>query len=390
MKILNVNESLDRVNGGGGVERTFQMSRSLVKAGMECTILTTDLGLTKESVSALEGVNIIALPCINKRFYLPKFSISKIRIIIENVDIIHLMGHWTLLNAIVYLISRYLNKPYCVCPAGAVPIFGRSKFFKRFYNLVIGRKIFQNSSRILAVSENEIPHFMSYGVPLEKISVIPNGINKADFLANNVLYFRNKLDLEDMSIILFLGRLNVKKGPDLLLKAFNNIKDKLLDYHLVFVGPDDGMLNELKQMVDEYQLNDQIHFIGYLGGTDKSDAFHAADLLVIPSRQEAMSIVVLEAGISGTPVLLTDQCGFDDIEKIDGGKVVQATVKGIELGLIEILRDKDRLNSMGSNLKQFTNENFTWDYIIGKFLTLFGQILDVTEPKNIYGSSFEK
>jgi len=144
---------------------------------------------------------------------------------------------------------------------------------------------------------------------------------------------------------------------------------------LVFVGPDDGMLSELKQMVDEYQLNDRIHFIGYLGGADKSNAYHAADLLVIPSRQEAMSIVVLEAGISGTPVLLTDQCGFNVIEKIDGGKVVQASVKGIELGLIEILRDKDRLNSMGSNLKQYTNENFTWDSIIGKYLTLFGQIL---------------
>ncbi len=135
------------------------------------------------------------------------------------------------------------------------------------------------------------------------------------------------------------------------------------------------MLSELKQMVDEYQLNDRIHFIGYLGGADKSNAYHAADLLVIPSRQEAMSIVVLEAGISGTPVLLTDQCGFNVIEKIDGGKVVQPSVKGIELGLIEILRDKDRLNSMGSNLKQYTNENFTWDSIIGKYLTLFGQIL---------------
>ena len=216
---------------------------------------------------------------------------------------------------------------------------------------------------------------MEYGVSLEGISIIPNGVNNDDFLADDVLDFRKKLDLEDISFFLFLGRLNVIKGPDLLLKAFYNIKNNLQDFHLSFVGPDDGMLSELKQMVDEYRLNDRIHFIGYLGGADKSNAYHAADLLVIPSRQEAMSIVVLEAGISGTPVLLTDQCGFNVIEKIDGGKVVQASVKGIELGLIEILRDKDRLNSMGSNLKQYTNENFTWDSIIGKYLTLFGQIL---------------
>ena len=82
MKILNVIMSLDPVNGGGGVERTFQMSRAFVKAGMECTVLTTDLGLTKERLKDLEGINVIALPCLNKRFYLPKFSYKSIKKII--------------------------------------------------------------------------------------------------------------------------------------------------------------------------------------------------------------------------------------------------------------------------------------------------------------------
>ena len=381
MKILNVVTSLDP-DEGGGRERTIQMSRSFLKTGMECTLLTTDLGLTKESVKDLEGINVVALRCLNKRFYIPKFSFSKIRIIIENADIIHIMGHWTLLNAIVYLMSRYLNKPYCICPAGSLPIFGRSRIIKKFYNWVIGRRIIQNASCHVAISDNEIPHFLEYGVSLENISIIPNGVNNNDFLTDNALDFRKKLDLEGISFILFLGRLNVIKGPDLLLEAFYNIKNNLQDFHLVFAGPDDGMLSELKQMVDEYQLNERIHFVGYLGGADKSNAYHAADLLVIPSRQEAMSIVVLEAGISGTPVLLTDQCGFNVIEKIDGGKVVQASVKGIQLGLIEILRDKDRLKSMGSNLKQYTYDNFMWDSVIGKYLTLFNQILDVTEPNN--------
>jgi glycosyltransferase involved in cell wall biosynthesis len=382
MKILNVIMSLNPVYGGGGVERTFQMSRSFVKNGMECTVLTTDIGLTKDRVKDLEGINVVALRCLNKRFYIPKFSVSQIRIIIENVDIIHLMGHWTILNSLVYLLARYLKKPYCICPAGSLPIFGRSRIIKRFYNWVIGRRIIRDASCHVAISENEIPHFMEYGVGVDSISIIPNGINIDDFLADDELDFKKKLDLEGTHFILFLGRLNAIKGPDLLLKAFHNIKNKLEDIHLVFVGPDDGMLSELKQIVSGYKLQDRVHFIGYLGGADKSNAYHAADLLVIPSRQEAMSIVALEAGISGTPVLLTDQCGFNVIEKIDGGKVVQATVKGIELGLIEILRDKDRLKSMGSNLKQYTYDNFTWDSVIGKYLTLFKQILDVTEPNN--------
>ena len=83
MKILNVIMSLNPVEGGGR-ERTTQMSRSFVKTGMECTVLTTDLGLTKEHVKDLEGINVVALRCLNKRFYIPKFSFSKIRILFKN------------------------------------------------------------------------------------------------------------------------------------------------------------------------------------------------------------------------------------------------------------------------------------------------------------------
>ncbi len=375
MKILNVIMSLDPVKGGGGVERTYQLSKSLIKAGHQCSVLTTDLGLTKERIASMNGVQVIALQCLNKRFYFPKFSYKEIREIIEDSDIVHFIGHWTLLNAIVFKAVQSLKKPYCVCPAGSLRIYGRNKFLKLAYNFLIGRKMIRSASAHIGISVNEIEQFKEYGVSPQKVSIIPNGINPEELNSRDIDYFRNKIGIGNSPFILFVGRLNRIKGPDLLLKAFYNIKNNLQDFHLGFVGPDDGMLSELKQMVDEYQLNDRIHFIGYLEGADKSNAYHAADLLVIPSRQEAMSIVVLEAGISGTPVLLTDQCGFNVIEKIDGGKVVQASVKGIELGLIEILRDKDRLNSMGSNLKQYTNENFTWDSIIGKYLTLFGQIL---------------
>jgi len=60
------------------------------------------------------------------------------------------------------------------------------------------------------------------------------------------------------------------------------------------------------------------------------------------------------------------------------------------LGLNDILCDKDRLYFVGSNLKKYVNENFLWNFIIGKYLTLFDQIFDVTEPKNIYRNSFKK
>ena len=376
MKVLNINMSLDPVTGGGGAERTFQLSLSLIKAGIECTVLTTDLGLTSERIKAMDGVNVIALPCLLKRYYIPRFSYKQIKQLVERADIVHLMGHWTFMNALVYLAAHSLNKPYVICPAGTLPIYGRSRFIKKLYNWIIGSKIIRNANGHIAIAVNEINQFQDYGVEVNKISIIPNGINVEDFQAANIADFRRKYGLGDAPFMLFVGRLNSIKGPDLLLRAFCNVKDKFSNYHLVFAGPDGGMLSELKDMVIEFSASDRVHFLGYLGGADKSQAYHAADLLVIPSRQEAMSIVVLEAGITGTPVLLTDQCGFDDIDAIDGGGVVPATVDGISRGLIANLKDPVKLKLKGKNLKKYTLENFTWDSVICKYLTLFHQIFD--------------
>ena len=152
MKILNVNHLLDPVTGGGTAERTFQMSRVLVKAGVNCSILTTNIGLTTERMKALQGVEVIALHCLSKRFYIPRFSYRKIRKLVESVDIVHLMGHWTFLNALVYFIAGRLGKPYVVCPAGALPIYGRSRVFKAIYNYFVGKKIMDNAAGYIAIT----------------------------------------------------------------------------------------------------------------------------------------------------------------------------------------------------------------------------------------------
>ena len=75
------------------------------------------------------------------------------------------MGHWTILNALVYVICRRTRTPYVVCPAGSLPIFGRSKAIKRLYNWLVGRRIIGDAARCIAISVEEIEHFSDYGVP---------------------------------------------------------------------------------------------------------------------------------------------------------------------------------------------------------------------------------
>ena len=144
----------------------------------------------------------------------------------------------------------------------------------------------------------------------------------------------------------------------------------------MFAGPDGVRLESLKAMSLKTKIEKHVHFIGYIGGDEKSHAYHAAELLAIPSRHEAMSIVALEAGITGTPILITDQCGFDDVEYIGGGIVVPASVKGLQIGLNKFFNSKEELRSIGESLKDYVLENFTWDAIVKKYIELYEQIIN--------------
>jgi glycosyltransferase involved in cell wall biosynthesis len=376
MKVMNVNHVIDPVTGGGTAERTYQMSRSLAKVGVRCSIVTTALGLTPERRSELADVELFAYPCLSARFYIPKVTYGELRRLLAKVDMLHLMGHWTYLNALVYIAARRMKKPYVLCPAGSLPIYGRSRTLKKLYNLFIGRRIVADADGYIAITPDEIGQFRSYGVAPERVTVIPNAVNRAEFLDEDDAGFRRQYHLGNAPFILFVGRLNLIKGPDLLLKAFANLRDRLPNHHLVLAGPDGGMLSSLREVVSASGLDGRVHFTGYLGGADKSRAYHATEALVVPSRQEAMSIVVLEAGITGTPVLLTDRCGFDQVAAVGGGLVVPASVAGLQTGLVEMLADPARLQEMGRKLGKYTHEHFAWDSIVNQYIQLYRRILD--------------
>lgn len=194
-------------------------------------------------------------------------------------------------------------------------------------------------------------------------------------MSSDVVSFRRKFKLGENPFILFVGRLNPIKGPDLLLHAFCNLSEVLKDVSLVFVGPDGGMLAELRSLACQHGMESRIHFIGYLGGAEKSDAYHAADVLVIPSRHEAMSIVALEAGICGTPVLLTDQCGFDEVSAIGGGLVVPATVEGLQQGITAFFASPVMKQNAGINIKNYVSRHFSWDVIGQVYKSLYSRLL---------------
>ena len=375
MRVLNVNHTLDPVNGGGTAERTLQMSRFLVRSGIECTVLTTEEGFDSGSGARLAGAHVVAVPLLSRRFFVPRVAPRLMGELVAAADIVHLMGHWSPLNALVYRAARHLRKPYVVCPAGALRIYGRSRLLKRLYNLAVGTGIVRDASMCIAITSDEIGQFAQYGVGRDRIRIIPNGIDPAAFARADPAAFRASFGLGAHPFVLFVGRLNPIKGPDLLLEAFCSVKSALADFHMVFAGPDGGMLEALRETARVEGVADRVHFIGYIGGTDKTSAYHAASLLAIPSRQEAMSIVALEAGITETPVLLTNRCGFDVIDG-GGGKVVPATAEGIAAGLAALLGTPATLPAMGRALGEFTRGHYLWESVVRDYIALYCELIE--------------
>lgn len=374
MRVLHVNTDLDPASGGN-VERTIQMARWLVKNGIDCAVLATDRGLTPERLAALAGFEVVALPCLSGRFFLPLASFGVVRRLVARADVIHLIGHWSALNVLVFWYARRLRKPYVVCPAGALRIYGRSRVLKRLFNAVVGRRIVRAAAGHIAITRDELPEFARMGIAAERVTVIPNGVDPELGREIDDREFRARHSLGLHPYLLFMGRLNYFKGPDILLEAFLRLKDRFGDYHLVFAGPDEEMREALRASARAGGVADRVHLVGYVEGRMKSEAYHGCRLLVVPSRHEAMSIVVLEAGIAGKPAVITDRCGFDEIEAIGGGAVVAADAGSMAAGIARLLAlPEDGFQEMSRRMRDYTSSRYSWPAIAPRVIRLYRDI----------------
>lgn len=149
-------------------------------------------------------------------------------------------------------------------------------------------------------------------------------------------FLENHSDLEGKRLVLFLSRIQEKKGCDLLVEAFAQVAKMDSRLHLVMAGPDQvGWLETLRKQAEKLGIAERISWPGMLQGDEKWGAFYAAEVFCLPSHQENFGIVVAEALACGKPVLISnkvniwreiesDRAGFIDEDTVDG------TVRNLE------------------------------------------------------------
>jgi len=372
MKILNVIMCIDPHNGGGSVERICQLSKYLSLKGHSCTLLTTKKGFDINRANNLSGTNVVALPYLSERFMFPFKLVTWLYKNANKYDVIHLSMNWSIITAITFIYLKLSNKPYYFSAMGWLRIEGRARFIKHIYRILITRPLIRSAKKCIAVSNREINDYIINGAILKNIKFIPNGIESNAFIDNdNGALFRKKNNIDDRPLILFIGRIDFIKGPDLLIRAFSKVCKDFPNHQLIIAGNEIGFLSSLINESKLLNLDKKITFLGAIIGIEKLSAYKSADLFVIPSRFDSMTIVALEAAASGVPILITKECDFSELSNSSSGIEVAANEHEIEQGIRLALSDNDGLKKLAKNARKLIEEKYDWNIIVNKFIDIF-------------------
>ena len=201
-----------------------------------------------------------------------------------------------------------------------------------------------------------------FGLPYEKINVVPNGINTTVYNGLERDYdFRRKYAMDNEKIILFMGRLVYEKGVQHLISAMPKILSGYHDAKLIVAGKG-GMLDQLKEQVDAMGLGNKVYFTGYLNAKQVSKMYKCADVSVFPSTYEPFGIVALEAMLAGVPTVVSDVGGLNEIieHRVDGMKSYAGNSNSLADSILELLLNPELCDKITKKAKQKVKNEYNW------------------------------
>lgn len=201
-----------------------------------------------------------------------------------------------------------------------------------------------------------------FGLPFEKINVVPNGINVNMFSGIERDYeFRRKYALDNEKIILFMGRLVYEKGIQHLISAMPKILAGYHDAKLVIAGKG-GMIDELKAQVNSMGISNKVYFTGYMDSKQVCKMYKCADVSVFPSTYEPFGIVALEAMLSGTPVVVSDIGGLNEIveHRENGMKSYAGNPNSIADSILELLYNPQLSQEVVKKARNMVKNEYNW------------------------------
>ena len=380
MKILHIIPGIEQDCGGPG-KVAIALCQAISQLGFE-----TDLVSTKDP---LDRYNLIDFESIKNRVKLfnrwkqQHFAFSSalgqwFSHNLKQYDLVHIHSIFNYPSSAAAAYARKFNIPYLITPHGMLEPWALSyKSWKKriVYDLIVKRELKQ-ASTIQIIAEPEANSIKSLGIETP-LTLIANGIQKQNFekLPAPELFYQQFPATRGKTIIFFLGRIDPKKGLDLLAPAFATLNQQFPHTHLVIAGKATPYNLEFFDIVKEYFVRanciEAVTFTGQLSGNIKYAALATADIYVSPSYSEGFSMSILEGMAAGLPCVITTGCNFPEAAARDAAYIVNTDPQEIARALSQCVSNPQQARHMGRRARQFIFENYTWEQLAKKLINVY-------------------
>jgi glycosyltransferase involved in cell wall biosynthesis len=220
---------------------------------------------------------------------------------------------------------------------------------------------------------------LAFGVPKEKLIMIPNGVNPQEYANKktiNLSRFRGRFALPKEKVVLFVGRLVYEKGIHVLVNSLPKVLERI-NAKIIVVG-DGYMKEQLSGLVERLGLAPKVFFTGFLDDETLKNLQICADVCVVPSLFEPFGIVALEAMAAGTPVVVSDTGGLSEIVEHDitGVKVYPDNPDSLAWGITRVLLDKKHARLTKNNAIKSVQNRYSWDIISRQTKGLYEAVIN--------------
>jgi glycosyltransferase involved in cell wall biosynthesis len=372
MRILHVIPAL-APRFGGPPKVVMEMCRELAKRGEQVAIYTTNFdgpGTLKvplrQRARDESGVEVTYFPVYPHRYYTLSFPLAlALKRNVSDYDIVHIHSLYRFATTAAAYYCRKYSVPYVMQPHGTLDpfMFRRHRLRKSLYEALFDRPDLEKASAVHFTTQEELELARAAKFTL-KGEVVPLGVTveKIDRKKAIKEFYSKWPDLEGKRIILFLGRLNFKKGLDLLVRAFANLCRMRNDIHLFIAGPDDeGYGGQVRKWLQEEGVFAQATFSGMILGSEKAAAFAASDVFVLPSYSENFGVAVVEALGSGLPIVISNRVNiWREVAQADAGIVINCDSTELERALVRLLDEPGLSQQMSEAGPRLARDSFSW------------------------------
>ena len=361
----------------GGISKVvYDLSHKMVKEGNEVTVVTYKDGDSVKYYENDKGVEVYRVDnyMIRPNNFIDWIMQLNFNMITKANEIINKNGKFDVIHAHDWLVAysaKSIKESYNIPLISTIHATesGRNSGIhdetQRYINDSEWMLTYESSEVIVNSNymKNEVQRL--FGLPYDKINVIPNGVNLQLFSNVNIDYdFRRQYAMDNEKIILYVGRLVYEKGIQNLIAAMPKVLDRYHDSKLIICGRG-GMIDELREQVKYLGIENKVYFAGYCDSKKMQKMYKCADVAVFPSTYEPFGIVAIESMLSGTPTIVSDVGGLNEIIEhgVTGMKSYAGNANSIADSVLALLFDPKLCANISQNAIKKVKENYNWSKI---------------------------